>query len=116
MGRVGYENATTPAYAQDEDPTVGRDCGDFRSQAEAQAELRRDPSDPDVLDEDDGPDDGVACETYQYDDPARDVTPALPRPKTAAQPRTTATPPSAERTAAITSRGATRGGTETTIS
>jgi len=77
MGRVAYEHATTPAYAQDEDPTVGDDCGDFRSQAEAQAELRRDPSDPNVLDEDDGPDDGIACETYPYDDPARDETPVL---------------------------------------
>ena len=65
------------AYAQDEDPTLGEDCSDFRSQAEAQAELRRDPSDPNVLDEDEGPDDGVACETYPYDDPARDETPVL---------------------------------------
>ena len=75
--RVAYEQTTAPAYAQDEDPTVGSDCGDFRSQAETQAELRRDPSDPNVLDEDDGPDDGVACETHQYDDPARDETPVL---------------------------------------
>ena len=74
-GRVAYEQATAPAYAQDEDPTLGEDCSDFRSQAEAQAELRRDPSDPNVLDEDDGSDDGVACETYPYDDPARDETP-----------------------------------------
>lgn len=78
VGRVTYErtiNTATPAYAQDEDPTVGRDCGDFRSQAEAQAALREDPSDPDVLDEDEGPDDGVACETTDYDNPARDETP-----------------------------------------
>jgi hypothetical protein len=77
MGRVAYEHATAPAYARDEDPTVGSGCGDFRSQAEAQAELRRDPSDPDILDEDDGPDDGVACETYPYGDPARGETPVL---------------------------------------
>jgi len=81
VGRVAYEQATTPAYAQDEDPTVGQDCSDFRSQAEAQAELRRDPSDPNVLDEDDGPDDGIACETYPYDDPARDETPVLDAPE-----------------------------------
>ncbi len=77
MGRVAYEQAAAPAYAQDEDPTVGSDCGDFRSQAEAQAELRGDPSDPNVLGEDDGPDDGIACETYPYDDPATDLTPVL---------------------------------------
>ena len=79
--RVAYEefaNPSTPlAYAQDQDPRTGRDCGDFRSQAEAQAALRQDPSDPNVLDEDDGPDDGIACETYPYDDPARDVTPVV---------------------------------------
>ncbi len=79
--RVAYEefgNPTTPtlAYAQDEDPRIGRDCSDFRSQA--QAALRQDPSDPDVLDEDNGADDGVACETYPYDDPAR-TTLALPQ-------------------------------------
>jgi hypothetical protein len=77
-GRITYErvvSTATPEYAQDEDPTVGRDCDDFRSQAEAQAALREDPSDPDVLDEDEGPDDGIACETTDYDDPARDETP-----------------------------------------
>jgi hypothetical protein len=77
-GRITYErvvNTATPAYAQDEDPTIGRDCDDFRSQAEAQAALREDPSDPDVLDEDEGPDDGIACETTEYDDPTRDETP-----------------------------------------
>jgi len=78
VGRITYErfvHTAAPAYAQDEDPTVGRDCSDFRSQAEAQAALREDPSDPDVLDEDEGPDDGIACETTEYDDPARDETP-----------------------------------------
>ena len=45
------------------DPGVGKDCGDFRSQAEVQAELERDPSDPNNLDADG---DGVACETYPY--------------------------------------------------
>ena len=80
--RVAYEqfgNPATPAlaFAQDEDPRTGRDCSDFRSQAEAQAALRQDPSDPDVLDEDNGADDGIACETYPYDDPARDETPVV---------------------------------------
>jgi hypothetical protein len=64
-------NPTNPALAQDE-----FDCASFNSQAEAQAELRRDPSDPSGLD---GPigtasdgTSGVACEVYPYDDPARD--------------------------------------------
>jgi micrococcal nuclease len=39
------------------------DCADFPSQAAAQAELGRDPSDPSGLD-DDG--DGQACETFEY--------------------------------------------------
>ncbi len=45
-------------------------CDDFASQAEAQAELRADPSDPNGLDGND--DDGIACESL----PApRDETP-----------------------------------------
>jgi hypothetical protein len=67
-------NSSEPALAQDE-----FDCASFSSQAEAQAELRRGPSDPSGLD---GPigtasdgTSGVACELYPYDDPARDETP-----------------------------------------
>ncbi len=67
-------NPSKPALAQDQ-----FDCASFNSQAEAQAELRRDPSDPSGLD---GPigtgsdgTSGVACEVYPYDDPARDETP-----------------------------------------
>jgi hypothetical protein len=67
-------NPTKPAFAQDQ-----FDCASFNSQAEAQAELRRDPSDPSGLD---GPigtasdgTAGVACEVYPYNDPARDETP-----------------------------------------
>ena len=37
-----------------------QDCSDFSSQADAQAHLRADPSDPDGLDSDS---DGVACES-----------------------------------------------------
>jgi len=40
-------------------------CEDFASQEEAQAELERDPSDPNNLDADN---DGLACETFDYDD------------------------------------------------
>jgi hypothetical protein len=87
--RLLYEQTLKPAFAQDEDPRVGLDCSDFNSQAEAQAELRSDPSDPHVLDEDDGPDDGIACETYPYDDPARDEIPVpeeIQRPGAQQQP------------------------------
>jgi Excalibur calcium-binding domain len=40
-----------------------QDCGDFSSQAAAQAHLQADPSDPDGLDADN---DGVACESFDY--------------------------------------------------
>jgi hypothetical protein len=67
-------NSSEPALAQDE-----FDCASFNSQAEAQAELRRDPSDPSGLDGPIGtaPDgtSGVACEVYPYDDPATDEIP-----------------------------------------
>ncbi len=43
----------SPAHA------VDLDCADFATQAEAQAELDADPSDPNGLDADD---DGIACE------------------------------------------------------
>lgn len=44
------------AFAQPSDPY---DCADFATQAEAQAEYDRDPSDPSGLDDDD---DDIACE------------------------------------------------------
>ncbi|HEV2093350.1 MAG TPA: hypothetical protein VGR18_09330 [Rubrobacter sp.] len=113
VGRITYErvlNTDTPAYAQDEDPTIGRDCDDFRSQAEAQAALREDPTDPDVLDEDQGPDDGIACGTTAYDDPATDLTPvaaavgdggsASPTPTTSSPAPTTTSSPAPSDTGA----------------
>lgn len=75
VARLTYEQINALAYAQDEDPRIGLDCDDYNSQAEAQAALRQHPSDPNVLDEDEGPDDGVACEATQYDNPARDEVP-----------------------------------------
>jgi hypothetical protein len=94
-------NPSNPALAQDE-----FDCASFNSQAEAQAELRRDPSDPSGLD---GPigtasdgTSGVACEVYPYDDPARDETPveigtgsapASGSPPASSPPTTTITTP-----------------------
>ena len=48
-------------------------CEDFGSQAEAQGNLRANPSDPNNLDTED---DGVACETFTYPDgTARDEVP-----------------------------------------
>jgi len=101
---VSYEqilNSSKPALAQDE-----FDCASFDSQAEAQAELRRDPSDPSGLD---GPigtasdgTSGVACEVYPYDNPARDETPveigtgsapASGSPPASSPPTTTITTP-----------------------
>jgi hypothetical protein len=38
------------------------DCRDFAFQEDAQAEYDRNPADPNRLDEDQGPDDGIACE------------------------------------------------------
>lgn len=75
VARMAYKQSISPALAQDEDPRTGLDCDDYNSQAEAQAALRADPSDPNVLDEDEGPDDGIACETTAYDDPTRDEAP-----------------------------------------
>jgi hypothetical protein len=74
-------------------------CEDFNSQAEAQQHLREDPSDPDELDEEEGEDDGIACETFSYDNPEEDlnrVTAAIDEPETTsrAQPKTTPPPPS----------------------
>jgi Excalibur calcium-binding domain len=52
------------AVAQDD-----LNCEDFDSREEAQEELERDPSDPHNLDADN---DGLACETYPYDDDGGD--------------------------------------------
>jgi Excalibur calcium-binding domain len=54
--------------------TRDRDCADFDTQAEAQAVLDDDPSDPERLDADD---DGIACESFGYAE-QHDSTPAYP--------------------------------------
>ena len=62
VGRITYEqvvNTGTPAYAQEDQ----FDCASFGSQESAQAELERDPSDPNNLDPDGN---GRACEDYSY--------------------------------------------------
>ena len=81
--RVAWESLDEPAFAQDV-----LNCDDFNSQANAQAELRRDPN---GLDEDDGADDGIACEVTDYPDPARDETPVLPGGTTPQTPQTPVT-------------------------
>jgi hypothetical protein len=52
------------------------DCRDFRFQEDAQAVFDTDRSDPHRLDEDQGPDDGIACEAL----PRRGTAVATPAP------------------------------------
>ena len=62
VSRVTYEqlvNPRTPAIAQENQ----YDCASFGSQEAAQAELDRDPRDPNNLDPDG---DGQACDDYSY--------------------------------------------------
>lgn len=68
-----------PAHAQD------LDCGDFTYQEDAQTFFDTDRSDPHRLDEDPGPDDGVACEAL----PRRGLTSSTfrPAPSTSAPTR-----------------------------
>jgi hypothetical protein len=53
---VSIVPSASVAHAQD------LDCGDFRFQEEAQAVFEQDRTDPHRLDEEQGPDDGIACE------------------------------------------------------
>lgn len=62
-------------------------CANFVSQAEAQAELRSNPSDPNNLDDDS---DGIACETLP--DPS-DLNPVLPEGTPPAQGNNPQPPP-----------------------
>lgn len=60
--RLTFEELANPrsmAFAQEDQ----YDCASFGSQESAQAELDRDPSDPNNLDENG---DGTACENYDY--------------------------------------------------
>ncbi|MEN8654569.1 excalibur calcium-binding protein [Streptomyces sp. 21So2-11] len=72
------------------------DCRDFAFQEDAQAEFDRSPSDPNRLDEDQGPDDGIACEV-------------LPRRATS-----TSTPPTAPTSLPTRGVAAGLGGTSST--
>lgn len=62
VARVSYEQLVYPG-APAEAQTDQYDCASFGSQESAQAELDRDPSDPNNLDENG---DGTACENYDY--------------------------------------------------
>ncbi|MFG3496733.1 excalibur calcium-binding protein [Streptomyces sp. NPDC047886] len=69
--------STGPAYARQD-----VNCPDFVYQEDAQAVLDRDSSDPHRLDEDQGPDDGIACENLPRRavnvPPTAAATPAVP--------------------------------------
>ena len=78
---------TTPAQAQEDLYNCEED---FTYQEEAQAVFDADPSDPYRLDEDPGPDDGIACEEL----PSRPGDPVPPpEPPTSPPPTTTSPPP-----------------------
>ncbi|MDI3386555.1 excalibur calcium-binding protein [Streptomyces sp. B-S-A8] len=64
---------------------VDLDCRDFQFQEDAQAHFNTDLSDPNRLDEDQGPDDGIACEAL----PRRGSTAVTPTP---VSPTVTPTP------------------------
>ena len=83
------------AGAQDDDEEV-LFCEDFGSQAEAQQHLREDPSDPDELDEEEGEDDGIACEGFSYENSQNDLNPvtaAIGESGAASGPQETTQPP-----------------------
>ncbi len=85
VGRITYEQVVstdTPAYAQEDQ----FDCASFGSQESAQAELERDPSDPNDLDPDGN---GQACEDYSYG--ATGGTTSSPAPTTTSSPAPTTT-------------------------
>ncbi|MFI8092736.1 excalibur calcium-binding protein [Streptomyces sp. NPDC086080] len=83
------------AHAQD------LDCSDFTYQEDAQTFFDLDPSDPHRLDEDPGPDDGVACEAL----PRRGLTSSTFRPAPSAS--ASGRPPSPSPTSASPTRTAT---------
>ncbi|OUD01091.1 excalibur calcium-binding protein [Streptomyces swartbergensis] len=70
------------------------DCRDFTFQEDAQAVFDADPRDPHMLDEDQGPDDGIACEVLPRrgggvisPSPDRPSAPAATTPATTAPSR-----------------------------
>ncbi|MFF5160299.1 excalibur calcium-binding protein [Streptomyces sp. NPDC000348] len=86
-----------PAHAQD------LDCSDFTYQEDAQTFFDTDRSDPHRLDEDPGPDDGVACEAL----PRRGLTSSTFRPSPSASAPTGSPSPSLSPTTVSPTRTAT---------
>ncbi|MFF6915101.1 excalibur calcium-binding protein [Streptomyces sp. NPDC012466] len=76
------------------DPAHARqdlDCRDFSFQEDAQAVFDADPGDPNRLDEDQGPDDGIACEALARRGVISPTTPP-PSPSAPVTATPTATP------------------------
>ncbi len=80
------------AHAQD------LDCSDFTYQEDAQTFFETDRSDPHRLDEDAGPDDGIACEAL----PRRGLTSSTFRPVPPTTTAPTSAPPTRTQTPAAT--------------
>ncbi len=88
VGRITYEqivNPSTPALAQEDQ----YDCASFGSQESAQAELERDPRDPNNLDPDG---DGQACDDYDYGGTTGGASNASPTSGASPTPTTTSSP------------------------
>jgi len=82
VSRVTYEqlvHPSKPAAAQADQ----YDCASFGSQDSAQAELERDPSDPNNLDPDGN---GRACDDYDYGSSSTSIAPSSSPPLSSASP------------------------------
>ncbi|MEU7720993.1 excalibur calcium-binding protein [Streptomyces tibetensis] len=97
------------------DPAHARqdlDCRDFAFQEDAQAVFDADPSDPNRLDEDQGPDDGVACEALArrgISNPTTSPTPPGPSTRASVPPSISPSAPVATTPTGAPSQGV-RGG------
>jgi len=92
VSRVTFEqlvHPSQPASAQVDQ----YDCASFGSQESAQAELERDPSDPNDLDPNDN---GRACEDYNYSASTTDDTATVPINPPPSIPPTSSPSPSPE--------------------
>ena len=95
VSRVTYEQLIHPsehAAAQ----SSQHDCASFGSQQSAQAELERDPSDPNDLDSDGN---GRACDDYDYSASTTNTTTtntATPSSPSPSSPSPSSAPPSSE--------------------
>ena len=92
ISRVTYEQLIHPsehAAAQ----SSQYDCASFGSQQSAQAELERDPSDPNDLDSDGN---GRACDDYDYSAGTTNATTTNATTTTPSSPSPSSAPPSSE--------------------